>query len=127
MALTKFPNGVDAGTELDATLVNAGTVQASVMKINGTVVAGAVVTQNATLTPAQVAASISAEQTFAVANLGTVDTILSVTKPTVQAGLGIAGARVVSAGSIGINFMNSSTVAVTPTAAQVYKIAILKG
>jgi hypothetical protein len=125
--LTKFPNGVDAGVELDAVLVNAGTVEADVLSINGTVVAGAIVVQNATLTPAQVAASTSAEQTFAIANLGTADTILSVTKPTVQAGIGVVGARVASAGTVGLNFMNSSTVAVTPTAAQVYKLAILKG
>lgn len=114
-ALTNFPNGIETDVVVTDTLI-----------INGGTVTGAVIAQSITISPVAVAASTSAEQTFAIANLGTDDVVLSVTKPTVQAGLGIAGARVASAGTIGINFMNSSTVSVTPTASQVYEVAILK-
>lgn len=111
MGLTNYPNGIST----DILVLNGGTVQ------------GATLVQAITISPGSIAASTTAEQTFAVANLGTGDVILSVTKPTAQAGIGIVGARVASAGTIGINFVNASTAAVTPTATQAYQIAILKG
>lgn len=116
MTLTNFPNGVNAGEVLvtDSLVLNGGTV------------AGAVIVQAVTLSPTAVGPATCAEETFAVTNLGTADVILSVTKPTAQAGLGIAGARVASAGTIGINFVNPTAGTIMPTASQVYEIAILK-
>lgn len=110
MGLTNFPNGI----------------KTDVLVLNGGTVTGATIVQSITISPTAVAASTTAEQSFAVLNLGTADVILSVTKPTAQAGIGIAGARVASAGTIGINFVNASTASVTPTATQAYQIAVLK-
>jgi hypothetical protein len=44
---------------------------------------------------------------------------------TAQAGLGIAGARVVSDGVIGLTFINTTGAAITPTASTVYNFACL--
>lgn len=113
---TNYPNGISTST-----------LDADVLILNGSTVVGHTIVQSITISPGTIAASTTAEQSFAVASLGTIDTILSVTKPTAQAGIGIVGARVASAGTIGINFVNASTAAVVATPAQVYKIAILKG
>lgn len=76
-----------------------------------------------TLSPALVALNTTAEQTFTVPGLRATDAILSVSKPTAQAGLGIVGYRVAGADSIGITFSNNTGGNITPTAAQVYLIA----
>lgn len=110
MTLTNFPDGIET----------------SVLVLNGGTVAGAVIVQGITISPASVGAATCAEQTFAASLADANDLILSVTKPTAQAGLGIAGARITAAGTIGINFVNASAAPIVPTAAQVYQIAILK-
>ena len=76
---------------------------------------------SATLSPTVIAVSTSAEQTFSVPGLRVGD-FVAVNKPTVQAGLGICGARVTAANTLGICFSNSSASQVTPTASQVYTI-----
>lgn len=73
------------------------------------------------LSPAIVAANTSAEQTFAVNGLAVGDFVF-VIKPTLQAGLGIVGARVSSAGNIGISFGNFTVAGITPTAAETYLV-----
>ena len=75
-----------------------------------------------TLTPAAVAANTTAEQLFAVAGV-VLNDVINVNKPTAQAGLGIVGVRVSSAGNIGINFSNNTAASITPTAAEVYQIS----
>ena len=77
----------------------------------------------ATLSPAQVAANTTAEQTFTVKGLMTTD-FVQVCKPTAQAGLGIVGARVSAADTLAITFSNNTGAGITPTAAQVYKIRV---
>jgi hypothetical protein len=122
---------VDATDTLTATLGTVNTLVATVATANtltlgtSTALTGMFV-QNITLSPTAVAASTAGEQTFALTNVGTADIILSVNKPTAQAGLGLGGSRVSAAGSIGINFINASTAAVTPTASEVYKVAFLR-
>lgn len=49
--------------------------------------------------------------------------VISITKPSAQAGLGIVNARVSSAGNVAITFSNNTAGAITPTAAEVYQIA----
>ena len=79
------------------------------------------------LTPALVAANTSAEQSFTnIPKVDTGDMVLSVNKPTAQAGLGIVGVRVVGAGEIAITFANFTAVGITPTAAQTYHFALMK-
>lgn len=76
--------------------------------------AAPVVIYNPTLTPASVAATTTAEQTFAVTGL-VAGSPVWVNKPSVQPGIGIVGARVSAAGTLAINFLNTTAAAITPT------------
>lgn len=76
-----------------------------------------------TLSPAAVANATSAEQTFTCTGLLTGD-MVSVSKPTAQAGIGIVGARVSANDTLAITFMNATSATVTPTASQVYLVRI---
>lgn len=71
--------------------------------------------QSVALTPAAVAANATAEQQFTVPGLS-VGMFVAVNKPTAQVGLLVAGARVVSAGVLGITFFNATAAPITPTA-----------
>lgn len=73
-------------------------------------------------TLASVAASTSAQQNVTITNLLASDVVRGVSKPTTQAGLGIAGYRVSSAGFVGITFGNFTTAAITPTGNEVYEV-----
>lgn len=74
-----------------------------------------------TISPVAVAANTTAEQTFAVPGVAVGD-FVDVNKPTAQAGLGIVGVRVSSAGNIGITFANTTASPITPTASEVYQV-----
>jgi hypothetical protein len=73
----------------------------------------------AALVPASVANGTTAEQTFTVSGL-IAGTPVIVNKPTLQAGLGIAGARVSAANTLAINFVNTTTATITPAAETYY-------
>ncbi len=82
--------------------------------------------QTITISPTAVAASTTAE--FQTALTGAVvGQVVQVNKPTVQAGLEVVGARVVSAGLLGISFMNVTSATLTPTAAEGYVVVSLGG
>jgi hypothetical protein len=74
------------------------------------------------LSPAEVAANTSAEQTFTLPGLRAGDVIVGVSKPTTQAGLGIVGWRVSAANTVAITFVNATGSPITPTASQTYLI-----
>jgi hypothetical protein len=75
------------------------------------------------LSPAQVAANTTAEQTFTVPGIRVSDVVVEVNKPSAQAGLGICGVRVSAANTIGITFSNNNTVSpITPTASETYQV-----
>lgn len=78
------------------------------------------------LTPASVNATTGAEQTFTVNGLRTTDVVLSVSKPTVQAGLAVAGWRVSAADTIALNFTNCTAASIVPTAGETYTITVLQ-
>jgi len=78
-----------------------------------------------TLSPAEVAANTSAEQTFTVAGLKTGD-FVEVNKPTAQAGLGIVGTRVSAANTLAITFANFTGTPITPTASQSYIVNVTR-
>jgi hypothetical protein len=80
---------------------------------------------DATISPAEVAANTSAEQTFTVAGLTTSDHV-TVNKPTAQAGLGIVGVRVSAANTLAITFGNFTAGGITPTAAETYKVVAVR-
>lgn len=79
-----------------------------------------------TLSPAQVAANTTAEQTFTVAGLQLNDIVVGVSKPTAQAGLGIVGWRVSANNQLAITFSNNTGAGITPTASQQYKVLIAR-
>jgi hypothetical protein len=78
-----------------------------------------------TISPAEVAANTTAEQTFTVNGLTTNDAVF-VNKPTAQAGLGIVGARVSAANTLAITFVNTTESGITPTASQLYKVVAVR-
>lgn len=81
----------------------------------------------ATLSPAQVNANTTAEQTFSVKGLRlATDMICAVSKPTAQAGLGIVGWRVTANDTLGITFSNNTGTGITPTASQLYLIQVAR-
>lgn len=75
------------------------------------------------LTPSIVATITVAEQTFAVPGLNVGDYV-SVSKPTTQAGLGIANARVSAVNTLAIAFVNPTAAGITPTAGEVYMVRV---
>jgi hypothetical protein len=105
---TKFPNGVSAAAGIQ-------------IGADGTQIAGLAV-YTPTLSPAQVAADETAEQTFPVQGLSVGDIVLAVNKPTAQAGLGIVGVRVSAANTLAITFANVTAAPITPTPNEVYSV-----
>lgn len=73
------------------------------------------------LSPVSVAANTAAEQTFSVPGLLTTD-VITVIKPTAQAGLGIVGARVSAADTLAITFSNNTAAPIVPTATETYLV-----
>jgi len=74
---------------------------------------------------AETAANTTAEQTVTVAGLKVGDRVI-VNKPTAQAGIGVAGARVSAADTLAITFVNSTASGVTSTAAESWLGTVLK-
>lgn len=81
-------------------------------------------TYSAALTPSSVAANTTAEQTFTVAGL-VVNDILTVNKPSLNAGIGIANVRVSAADTLAISYINTTGGGLTPTA-ETYKIVSVR-
>lgn len=75
----------------------------------------------ATLDVASVASATTAEQTFTVTGLQAGSAVF-VNKPDLDAGLGIANARVSAADTIAITFVNATAGAIDPAAGEVYLI-----
>jgi len=95
--------------------------------LNGVSAADNVLVYNINVgTLAGVAPTTSAEQTIAATGLLTTDVVLGVSKPTAQAGIGIVGQRIVSAGSLGVTFINASAGTVTPTGSEIYKVPLFR-
>jgi len=72
------------------------------------------------LTPAAVAANITAAQTFTVAGLETTDHVLVSCAAAQTAGLFIADARVSAANTLSVQFGNLTAGSLTPTAGAYY-------
>lgn len=76
------------------------------------------------LSPSAVAANTTAEQSFAVAGLAASD-LISINKPSAQAGLGIVGCRA-AANTLYITFSNNTAASITPTAAETYLVKVTR-
>jgi hypothetical protein len=74
--------------------------------------------------PASVATITTAEQTFAVPGLEVGDVVF-VNKPTLTAGLGIAGARVSATDTLAITFVNPTAGAIDAVS-QTYLVGVIK-
>jgi hypothetical protein len=70
-------------------------------------------TYNVTVTPTAVGANTTSEQTTTVLGL-VVGSLITVTKPTHTAGIGIVNARVSASDTLAITYMNVTGGAVTP-------------
>lgn len=76
------------------------------------------------LTPSAVSANTTAQQTFTVPGVLATDVVIAVEKPSHQAGLGVVGARVTAADTVGITFSNNTGAGITPNAAETYDFVI---
>jgi len=138
MTNTRFPNGIETSEiEVTGDIVVAGAIVTDgditgddcilatlTLGTGGTKVTKLKVYSSAQ-TPAAVAANTSAEQDFTVTGVAATDKILSVVKPTAQAGLGIVGFRVKAANTVSVTFGNFTAAEITPTAAEAYVITAL--
>lgn len=85
-----------------------------------------VVLYEPTINPTSVSANTTSEQAFTVTGVGLNDYVISITKPSHQAGLGVVNARVSAANQIAITFMNTTAGAIDPTG-ETYSILVLRG
>lgn len=76
------------------------------------------------LTPASVAANTTAEQTFTVNGL-VVNDIVTVNKPSLNAGIGIVNVRVSAADTLAITYSNNTGSPIVPTT-ETYKIVSVR-
>lgn len=74
-----------------------------------------------TISPTIINAGTCSEQTFTVTGVKVGD-VITVNKPTQQAGLGVAACRASAANQIAITFFNPTAGNITPTAGEVYKV-----
>lgn len=123
-----------AANQIGVTFTNAtaATITPTASEVYKIVSLRGVPAVSATLSPAAVAANTTVEQQFTVTapttGYGLVPgQLVQVAKPTSQAGLDIAGVRVVSANVVGITFANVTAATITPTAAEAYTIWSLGG
>jgi len=75
--------------------------------------------------PVEVAANTSAEQDLTVTGVKLGD-VISVNKPTAQAGLGVVGVRVKSADLVSVTFGNLTATPITPTASETYTFLVVR-
>ena len=80
------------------------------------------------LSPALVAANTTAEQTFNITTPGVVfdanSVLVSVNKPSQQAGLAVASGRVSAANQVALTFVNDTAAGITPTATENYTFIV---
>lgn len=81
--------------------------------------AGTVTIYSTTQSPTSVAANTSAEQALTVTGVATGQLVI-VNKPTAQAGLALATARVSATNTIQVTFANDTAAVITPTATETY-------
>jgi hypothetical protein len=68
----------------------------------------------------------SVESPITLSNVQATDRILGVSKPSMQAGLLVGGARVSTTGVVGVTLGNITGATITPTASEVYDLAVFR-
>ena len=81
-------------------------------------------TYSTALTPASVAANTTAEQTFTLSGL-VINDIVYVNKPSLDAGIGVVGARVSAEDELAITYINATGAPIVPTA-ETYKVVSIR-
>ena len=76
------------------------------------------------VTPVSVAANTTAEQSFTVAGLVAGDYV-GVSKPSLNAGLGIVNARVSAANTLAVTYSNNTASPIVPTA-ETYTVLVVR-
>lgn len=97
-----------------------------VVGFNALAAASNLLTWSAPFSPASVATVTTGEQNLAIAGVQAADIMIGVQKPTTQAGLFIAGARVSGAGTVSVAFGNVTAGSLTPTASEVYGVTVFR-
>lgn len=77
------------------------------------------------INPSPVATNTTAEQDFTVDGLGENDIILSLTKPTLTAGIGVVNSRIKSANTLSITFLNTTAGVIDPPS-ETYKLVVIR-
>lgn len=120
-------NQTAARTSLGAAASGANTDITSLTPNSITIGGGTAVTKirvfSQSLTPASVAANISAEEAFTVTGLTTADKVF-INGPTTTAGTGIVNARVSGADTLTLAFGNFTAGALTPTSGTYVIVAV---
>lgn len=120
-------NAGGARTNLSAAQSGANTDITSLTPTSITLGGGTAITKirvfSQSLTPASVAANISAEEGFTVAGLTTADKVI-VNGPAPTAGTGIVNARVSAADTLTLCFANFTAGALTPTSGTYLIVAV---
>lgn len=75
--------------------------------------------------PSSIAANTTAEQDVTVSGLAENDLILSLTKPTLTAGIGVVNTRVKTADTLSITFLNTTGGAIDPPP-ETYKLVVIR-
>ena len=75
---------------------------------------------------ASVAANTTAEQTVTVDGVTTDDVLLHVSKPSLQAGLGVAGARISAANTVALTLINTTASAINAASEDGWKFVVGK-
>lgn len=93
---------------------------------------GCLATSASTQSPTAVGPNTTVESTLTLTgatgtHVVTSGDLVYVTKPTSQAGLGIANVRVQATGAIGLAFTNFTAATVTPTASEKYGVVFIRG
>lgn len=76
--------------------------------------------------PAQVATIVVAEQSITVTGLAAGDIAIAANKPTINGAIGLAGPGRIAANSWLATFVNPTAGNVTPTAAEVYDLVVMR-
>jgi hypothetical protein len=98
-------------------------IRAIKLGVAGTLITG-LIKFATSLSPVSVGANTTAEQALTVTGLAVGDVIISINKPTAQAGLGIVGWRVSGANTLQVTFSNNTGSPIVPTAAETYQILV---
>lgn len=77
-------------------------------------------------TVATAATATTTEISITAAGVNATDVFMSASKPTLNAGIGIAGGRVASANTIALTYVNATAANVTPTASEVYDVTLFR-